>query len=254
MSNLTIVNIDGAPLARGNLEVGNLPLDYVDQSIAAIRDCARVVMFEMGVTRNNRDLDHVGEYLASVVAAGEDLAVKLPWFEDYYRGELRQSVSEAIEEEAVCLNSLNEILLGLAFGPGMRIEAHTDVWAINANLFLKAAVRKEAVPTELAGGTIIGHKDAKSHTEILASPIAILAGKVGTIGVIAASKYPHTIGVAETPAIFERPDISSDEFWANPATRISFNISYATERQLSEEPTLRPMTSSVGYSKPVLGM
>jgi hypothetical protein len=253
MSDVGKFEIDGKILAVGSLSVGNLPNDYIEQSIQAIHDTARVVMFKMGVTTNNRDLDHVGERLATVVAPGENLTARLPLFNEYYHDELRNIASEAIGEEAICLSSLNEVLIGLAFGPGMRIEAHTDVWAINANLFLKVAPKRNGLSPELAGGTIIGHKNAGSHTEILANPLAIVAGRVGTLGVIACSEYPHTIGVAETSANFEHPDITDDAFWDNPETRMSLNVSYTTEAQLVRQPLLRPMSEEVGYSRPVLG-
>jgi hypothetical protein len=89
MSDVTRFEVGGQTIATGNLPVGDLPKGYIYESIKAIRESANVVMFELGVTTNNRDFDHVGERLATVVSSGEDLAVRLPWFEGYYHGQLQ---------------------------------------------------------------------------------------------------------------------------------------------------------------------
>jgi len=251
MGEIISVTHNSEIIAAGGVDPGILPDDFISSSIEAIKADAQVVMLELGYRPNNRDLDLVGRKIASVVTSGEDLISRLDWLSGYYQNELKQVASEVMGEEAIPLASINEGVMGLAFGPDMRLEAHVDVWALNANLFLKTS---DSLDNDLRGGTVIGQPEAKTHQEILDNRLATIYAEAGKLTIVACRDLPHTVGIAGVEANFNIPSIELGSFWSDPSTRISFNFSYTTERQLSEQPDLVPMNAAVGNSQPVLGI
>lgn len=241
---------EGQLVAVGNVDPVGLPENYSSELRVALQANSYAKPLPIGKKAhpNNRDHDYELKELATIVAAGVDLCASVPWLWDWYLNGLAELVREILRVEPVPLSDQNEAMNGLVFGPGMRIEAHTDVWAVNPNLYVKNSANLD----DGLGGTYIGSPSAVSHSEILQNPIDIVRAGEGKMTFLACEKYPHTVGRPSSPENFVAPDTSKPAFWNHPETRLSVNFSYTTAEQLSRLPNLAKKDRTVGFSRYVL--
>ncbi len=231
--------------SQGLVAFGNVNSQLSDEQLLELTEAIKAhyqivgLILDESVRSINRDGDSQGVIQPTIIVTGEDLLNAVGWLQGYIEATIRAKIASYAGFEPLMITDIHgnlradEALNGLVFGPGMRIETHQDLWALNANLVLKARRNQFG---ETVGETLIGKPGARSYREVVRDPEVRLPASEGCLSFFNGQNHPHTTFV-EYDEVYPTPVIE-EGFWEHPETRISINFAFTTrEQQANPEPS-----------------